>query len=192
MVTISIIAANVAAYVFGMYVLGYQNWVLDWALWPGGVDGFPAFGQDLYRWVSSGFLHFGLVHIGLNMLVLWQFGTQLEPVLGRLRFAAVYFASLLGGSLAIVLLANSGAHGGASGAIFGLIAAFAVVLRKMNLSAQGLIMTAGIWLVAGFFIGGISWQGHLGGAVAGAIAMLIMFRGVDKRQRKRNERITPV
>ena len=74
-----------AAYIIGMYVLGYQRWVIDWALWPGFTDSVFGVGTEPYRWVSSAFLHFGLLHIGMNMLVLWQFGTQLEPALGRLR-----------------------------------------------------------------------------------------------------------
>ena len=193
-VTYGLIAANVLAYVFGMYVLGYARWVVDWALWPWFTDSIFGVGTEPYRWVSSGFLHFGLLHIAMNMFVLWQFGTQLEPALGRVRFALLYAVSLLGGSAMIVLVGGDGGspHGGASGAIFGLIAAFAVVLLKLKMPAQSLIASAGIWLLAGFFIGGISWQGHLGGAIAGAVAMFAMLKGVDKRQKRRNERITPV
>ncbi|MCR6712170.1 MAG: rhomboid family intramembrane serine protease [Demequina sp.] len=193
-VTYGLIIANVAAYIIGMYVLGYQRWVIDWALWPGFTDSVFGVGTEPYRWVSSAFLHFGLFHIGMNMLVLWQFGTQLEPALGRLRFGLIYVLSMLGSSAMIVFIGGNGEspHGGASGAIFGLIAAFAVVLIKLKMPAQGLIASAGIWLVAGFFIGGISWQGHLGGAITGALVMFVMLRGVEKRQAKRNERITPV
>jgi membrane associated rhomboid family serine protease len=191
-VTYGLTIANVAAYLYGHLILGTTQWILNWGLFPAGLDGYPDFGQDWYRWISSAFLHFGLLHIGLNMFVLWQFGTQLEPALGRLRFAAVYVVSMLGSSAAIMLLGSGSVHGGASGAIFGLIAAFAVVLLKLKMPAQGLIASAGIWLAAGFFIGGISWQGHLGGAIAGALTMLAMLRGVERRQAKRNRRITPV
>ena len=190
--TYALILANVAAYAYGYLWLGYAKWVTTWGLWPDGVEGFPDFGQDWYRWISSGFLHFGIFHLLMNMFVLWQFGTQLEPALGRLRFGIVYAVSLLGSSAAIMLLGNGSVHGGASGAIFGLIAAFAVVLLKLKMPAQSLIASAGIWLVLGFFIGNVSWQGHLGGVVAGAVTMLAMLNGVEKRQRRRNERITPV
>jgi len=198
LVTIGLILANVAAFALGMLIIGEQQWWIDWGLWPGAAEqlglegGLFALGQEPYRWISSGFLHFGPFHLGINMLVLWQFGSQLEPALGRLRYVLLYAVSLLGGSLAIVLLASGGVHGGASGAIFGLITAFIIVMRRLRLAVQGLLITAGIWLVAGFFIGSISWQGHLGGAIAGGLVMLAMFRGVDKRQRRRNERITPV
>ena len=190
--TYALIAANVGAYAYGYLLLGYAKWVTTWGLWPDGVPDFPDYGQDLYRWVSSAFLHFGLLHIAMNMFVLWQFGTQLEPVLGRVRFAIVYVMSMLGSSALIMLLGDGSVHGGASGAIFGLIAAFAVILLKLKMPAQSLIASAGIWLVAGFFIGSVSWQGHLGGVVAGALTMFVMLRGVEKRQAKRNQRITPL
>ncbi|MGC4175329.1 rhomboid family intramembrane serine protease [Demequina sp.] len=191
-VTYALIAANIAAYLYGSFVLGTNTWIVQWGLWPDGADGYPDFGQDWYRWVTSAFLHFGILHIALNMFVLWQFGTQLEPILGRARFIALYAVSMLGSSAAIMLLGNGSVHGGASGAIFGLIAGFAVILLKLKLPAQSLIASAGIWLAAGFFIGGISWQGHLGGAVAGALVMLAMLRGVERRQQRRNQGITPL
>ena len=107
-----------------------------------------------------------------------------------MRFTILYFVSLLGGSFAVVMF-NSAAIG-ASGAIFGLIAGYAVVLLKLKLPAQSLIASAGIWLVLGFFVPNISWQGHLGGAIAGALTMLVMLRGVEKRQARKNQRITRV
>src|SRR5690606_14804734 len=183
--TYALMAASVLAFAYGHLVLGESRWIIDWGLWPRGVPGLEEFGHDWYRWISSGFLHFGFLHLAINMFVLWQFGTQLEPVLGRLRFVGVYLASVIGGSAAIMLLGTGNVHGGASGAIFGLIAAFAVVLMKLSLSAQSLLASAGIWLVAGFFINGISWQGHLGGAIAGAVVMFAMLRGVDRRAQRR-------
>jgi membrane associated rhomboid family serine protease len=181
-VTYALIAANVVAYFVGPVLYGGRlKWINAWAIHPG---------SSWADWILSGFAHVSFLHIAMNMFVLWQFGTQLEPALGRARFSVLYFLSLLGGSLAVVLFGSAAV--GASGAIFGLIAAFAVVLLKLKMPAQGLIASAGIWLVAGFFIGSISWQGHLGGAVTGALVMLVMLRGVEKRQERRNERITPV
>lgn len=181
-VTYALIIANVAAYFIGpMLAGGRLRWINDWAIHPG---------SEWSDWILSGFAHMGFIHIAMNMFVLWQFGTQLEPALGRVRFTLLYFISLLGGSLAVVLFGSAAV--GASGAIFGLVAAFAVVLLKLKLPAQSLIISAGLWLVLGFFVSGISWQGHLGGAIAGAVTMLAMLRGVEKRQKRRNERITPV
>ncbi|MFP5359094.1 MAG: rhomboid family intramembrane serine protease [Actinomycetes bacterium] len=185
-VTYGLIAANVLAFLFGTFVLGTEAWQDAWGLWTGvgpvEVAMYSNVGTEWYRWISAGFVHFGLLHLGMNMLVLFQFGTQLEPILGRARFLLLYVASLLGGSLVATLISPSIAlHGGASGAIFGLIAAFAVVLFKLKLDYRSLLTTAGLWLVVGFVVPGISWQGHLGGALAGAATMLAMLRWVDRR-----------
>lgn len=188
-VTYVLIGLNVAVFLLAPVLIG-DAWKGYLALWPGYSAEFgPQYldvGNEWYRWITSGFVHFGLLHLGMNMFVLWQFGGQLEPILGRLRFAALYVIALLGGSLAIELLGSgTSPHGGASGAIFGLIAAYALVLKRLQLPFQSLVATAGIWLALGFVIPNISWQGHLGGAVAGALAMLAMFRGVDKREKAR-------
>ncbi|MDN4476110.1 rhomboid family intramembrane serine protease [Demequina sp. SYSU T00192] len=180
-VTVSLVIANVAAFVYGYMVLGKQLWWARWALLPAAGEATGGIGDEWYRWISSGFVHFSIWHIAMNMLVLWQFGSQLEPILGRLRFGLLYGASLVGSSAAVELLADGGAHGGASGAIFGIIAAYAVVLLKLRLDYRALVTTAGLWLVLGFVIPGISWQGHLGGAVVGALTMLAMLRWVDRR-----------
>ncbi|WP_082098685.1 rhomboid family intramembrane serine protease [Demequina iriomotensis] len=181
-VTFGLIAANVIAYLYGTYVLGWQSWWIDWALFPGVGKETGGLGIEWYRWITSGFLHSNLLHIGMNMFVLWQFGSQLEPLMGRLRFGLLYLASLLGGSAAIVLLGTGASpHGGASGAIFGLIAAYAVVLMKLRLDYRSLITTAGLWLALGLVIPNISWQGHLGGAVVGGLTMLAMLRWVERR-----------
>ncbi|WP_430868023.1 rhomboid family intramembrane serine protease [Demequina aurantiaca] len=187
-VTYVLIGLNVAVFVLAPLLLE-AGWKGYFVLSPG-YD--AEFGQEWlgdgdqwYRWITSGFVHFGWLHVGMNMFVLWQFGTQLEPIMGRLRYAALYLISLLGGSLAVMLLASGGAHAGASGAIFGLIAAYAIVLKRLNLPFQSLVASAGIWLVLGFVVPNMSWQGHLGGAVVGALTMLLMLRGVDKREKAR-------
>jgi membrane associated rhomboid family serine protease len=182
-VTYGLIAANVLAYLYGIAVLGENRWILEWSLVPNpGVylDFVAGGGDEWYRWISSGFLHFGFLHLGMNMYVLFQFGSQLEPLMGRLRFLALYFLAMVGGSASVMLLASSGVHGGASGAIFGLLAAYGVVLAKLKLDYRSLVATAGLWLVLGFVVPGISWEGHLGGAIAGALVMLAMLKWVER------------
>ncbi|WP_082104609.1 rhomboid family intramembrane serine protease [Demequina soli] len=181
-VTLGLIIANVAAFAYGYLLLGQQRWWAYWALLPAAGDSTMGVGDEWYRWITAGFVHFSIWHIGMNMLVLWQFGSQLEPILGRWRFGLLYGASLIGSSAGVELLAQGGIHGGASGAIFGLIAGYAVVLLKLRLDYRSLVTTAGLWLVLGFVIPGISWQGHLGGAVVGALTMLAMLKWVDRRK----------
>ena len=60
--------------------------------------------HEWYRLITSGFLHFGILHIAMNMYMLFQLGKLLEPPLGRLQYGLLYFACLLGGSLGVLVL----------------------------------------------------------------------------------------
>lgn len=178
-VTITIIAANVAFYVYGMGV-GLAQWQRTYGLFP------PLSEQEPWRWVTSGFVHGSLWHIGMNMFVLYQFGSQLERVMGRLRYGLLYGISLLGGSAAIQLLAAPvSLHVGASGAIFGLFGAYGLLLYKLKLPWQSMATTAGLWLALGFFLPSISWEGHIGGLVLGTLTMLVMMRLVSPSPHRR-------
>ena len=140
----------------------------------------PAVGNgEWYRLITSGFLHAGLIHIGFNMFALYILGPILEPALGRARFAALYFASLLTGSLGVMLLSPSDLTVGASGAIFGLFAAAFVIARSRGLhdvaSQLGFLLV--INLVITFTVPNISVGAHLFGALGGAICALIIVAG---------------
>jgi len=125
---------------------------------------------EWYRLISSGFLHYGLLHVGMNMFLLWQLGQLLEPALGRGRFALLYFAAMLGGSAGALALSPNALTGGASGAVFGLMAAAAVGLhqRGINPMKTGIGATLVLNLLITFAIPGISVGGHVGGALMGA------------------------
>ncbi|HSB85759.1 MAG TPA: rhomboid family intramembrane serine protease [Ilumatobacteraceae bacterium] len=132
---------------------------------------------EYYRLISSGFLHFGLFHIGMNMLLLFQLGQLLEPAVGRVRFGLLYFASLLGGSLGALMLEPNGLTGGASGAVFGLMAAAAIGMhrRGINIFRTGIGTVLVLNLVITFTVPGISVGGHLGGAIVGALCGFVML-----------------
>ena len=125
---------------------------------------------EWWRLVTAGFVHFGLLHVAMNMLLLFQLGRMLEPALGSARFALLYAVSLLGGSAGAVLLSPDALTGGASGAVFGLMAAAVVGVRGRggNPFATGLGATFAINIVITLAIPGISIGGHFGGAIAGA------------------------
>jgi len=133
--------------------------------------------DEWYRLVTSGFMHYGIIHIGLNMYFLYILGPMLEPALGRVRFLLLYMASLLGGSLGVLVIDSGGLTAGASGAVFGLMSAAAVGLwrRGVNPFSTGIGTTLLLNLFLTFFIGGISIGGHLGGAAAGAICATAML-----------------
>ncbi len=172
LVTYALIGINIAVYLWTIAA----NRKLDFGRFPHGEYTLAIakpFLQDhqYYRLISSGFLHFGLFHIGVNMLLLFQLGQLLEPAIGRLRFGLLYFASLLGGSLGAVMLQPNGLTGGASGAVFGLMAAAAIGMhrRGINVFKTGIGTILVLNLVITFTLPGISVGGHVGGAIAGAI-----------------------
>jgi membrane associated rhomboid family serine protease len=120
--------------------------------------------------VTSIFTHVEPLHIGFNMLALYFLGPILENVLGRARFLAVYLVSGIAGSAAVMLLSDPHVQTlGASGAIFGLMGALAVLALKVRGQVQTIVMWIALNLVFTFTVGGISWQGHIGGLVGGAV-----------------------
>jgi membrane associated rhomboid family serine protease len=132
---------------------------------------------DIWRVLTSGFIHAGLPHLLFNMLGLWVLGTMLEPAVGRLRFGLIYFASLFAGSFGALVAQPVGQTVGASGAIFGLLAAAIIVLRSrgVNPMESGLVFWLGLNLVLTFGVRGISIGGHIGGLVGGALAALVLY-----------------
>ncbi|MCH9836090.1 MAG: rhomboid family intramembrane serine protease [Ilumatobacter sp.] len=134
-------------------------------------------GNDWYRLVTSGFLHFGLIHLAFNMYFLFVLGTQMEPLLGRVKFLMLYFASLLGGSAGVILIDQGSYTAGASGAVFGLLGAMTVGIWQRGINPFttqiGTLLLINLGLT--FFVGGISIGGHVGGMVAGSICGFVMM-----------------
>ena len=131
--------------------------------------------SEPWRMLSAGFVHdwTGPLHILFNSYAIWIFGRQLEPMLGPLRFLALYLTSIVGGSVAVLWLSDPVVPVvGASGALFGLMAAFFVIIRATGGNASQLFGLIAINFALGFFVSGISWEGHLGGMVTG---LLIAF-----------------
>ncbi|MGI8524313.1 MAG: rhomboid family intramembrane serine protease, partial [Nocardioides sp.] len=129
-----------------------------------------------WQLLTSVFTHVAIIHIGFNMLALWFLGPQLEQVLGRVRFLALYLLSGLAGSALVYWFSYEYAPTlGASGAVFGLMGALLVLALKMGVSPQGILFWVGINF-AFTFAGpsNISWQGHVGGFLAGALLALIL------------------
>jgi membrane associated rhomboid family serine protease len=130
---------------------------------------------ELYRLLTSAFMHYGIAHLLFNMYALYVIGPPLEMWLGRLRFTALYALSALGGSVLVYLASPlNAATAGASGAVFGLFGASFVVGKRLNLNVQWVVGLIVINLAFTFVIpalGGqaISWQGHIGGLVTGAV-----------------------
>ncbi|MDQ1521258.1 MAG: hypothetical protein QOI55_2331 [Actinomycetota bacterium] len=138
----------------------------DWALFgPAVANG------EWYRLVTSGFIHYGLLHLGFNMLVLYQVGLVLEPGAGSPRFASVYFSSLLAGSFGALIASPHALTAGASGAVFGVAAAATLAMYRQGVSfwQTGFGPLLVINLVLSFVIPNVSVGGHIGGLIGGAI-----------------------
>jgi membrane associated rhomboid family serine protease len=126
---------------------------------------------EWWRPLTAGFLHIGPIHLLFNMLALYVLGRDLETVLGRGRFVAVYLVALLGGSAAVMIFSLPGQQvAGASGAVFGLMGGLVVVLRRLRFPLGQVIGLIVVNIVISVVIPGISIVGHLGGLVVGAVA----------------------
>jgi membrane associated rhomboid family serine protease len=161
-VTYALIAANVLMFALQTASVGLQGQLTLWS--PAVADG------QWYRLVTSAFLHYGLMHLLFNMWALFVVGPPLELWLGRLRFGALYALSALGGAVLVYLFSPLGAAtAGASGAVFGLFGATFAVGKRLRLDVRWVVALIAINLVITFVIPGISWQGHVGGLVTGAL-----------------------
>ena len=124
---------------------------------------------EYYRLITNMFLHYGVLHLLLNMWALWVLGRELEARLGPGRFLTLYLLSGLGGGVAAYLFAPEAQAAGASGAIYGLFAALFVVFRRLNRDTSAIITVLVINLIFSFSVSSISLEAHLGGLVTGAI-----------------------
>lgn len=136
-----------------------------------------------WRLLTAMLVHGGIWHFLLNMLALWMIGRSLEPMLGRWRFLALYLIGGLGGSVAVACIEPAAAVVGASGGIFALMGALLVIGRHIGANIRGILVILGLNLAVGFFISGIAWQAHLGGAAVGALVGLIFARTRRREQR---------
>ena len=167
-VSVSLIAINVVVWL--LQVLPGSNLTYELFFAP------IAMYVEPWRALTSGFAHSqsNFLHLALNMYSLYVFGQVLEPLLGRARFLAMYLLSILGGSVAVVWLSELNVPVlGASGAIFGLMGAYFVIMRKLGERGGQLVGLIAINLAFGFFVSSISWQAHVGGLLVGMLVGLL-------------------
>ncbi len=195
-VTYALIAINVIAFLAEGRLAGgggggAGNFFNEGALIGSGLEGTVthitavgvAYGQ-WWRLITSGFLHVNLLHIAFNMYFLFLLGRILEPALGSAKFALLYFVSLLAGSLGALIVTPHGLTVGASGAIFGLMGAVLLEARARQIPELQSWIT---WLIVlnlgfSFVFPDISWGGHVGGLIGGALCTLMLQYGDRHRQ----------
>lgn len=178
-VTYVLLAINIAAFLLAL-MGGVEVAAGQFGMRPA----FIALDNEWYRFVTSAFLHWTILHIGFNMLVLFMIGPPLERLLGHTRFLVLYLLAAIGGSVASYCFSPiTTASVGASGAIFGLMAALIVAGRSLRYDVTQVIILLGINLVIGFLPGGnIDWRAHLGGLIVGALVAAV-FAYAPKKSR---------
>ncbi|MDH6119652.1 rhomboid family intramembrane serine protease [Kitasatospora sp. GAS204B] len=179
LVTKILIGINLAVFVVAAYLDKslQQQWILYSEVSRTGTAYGVAAGPDQwYRLLTATFLHVQPLHVGSNMLALWWMGPTLERVLGRLRFIALYLVSGLAGSALVYLVAGQGVLSlGASGAIFGVFGATAVLFRAARQPVGPVVALIVFNLVITFSVPGIDWRAHVGGLVAGVLTGIGMM-----------------
>ena len=132
-----------------------------------------------WRMITAGFVHSpdSVWHILLNAYSIYIFGRVIEPMLGPGRFLALYLISIFGGSAMVLWLSEPVTPVvGASGAFFGLMGAYLIMLRAIGDNSGLLVGLIAVNLAFGFLVPGISWQGHLGGLLAGMAVTAVYAR----------------
>lgn len=129
---------------------------------------------DFWRLLTSAFDHFGPWHLFANMWMLLILGLGVERAIGSIRYLGMYIASVLAGAAAALLITPTALVAGASGGVFGMMGAWAVIAVVYRLKPQGLLVLIGLNILLSVVVPGISLAGHVGGLVGGALAALVM------------------
>jgi membrane associated rhomboid family serine protease len=186
-VTKALIALNVGVYLIQLAMGAGLSADTGWIFTHGALvaDAVYSDGQlagvangEWWRLIAAAFLHYGPLHLALNMLVLWFVGGPIEQAIGRLQFLLLYLVSGLAGSAGALIVNPNALTVGASGAIFGLFGALAVLEYQHTgvlLGGPAFTLIA-LNLVITFLIPGVSWGGHVGGLIGGALGMLALSR----------------
>lgn len=177
LVTKTLLGINVALYLLELGLGGQINGTGNEIYTNGVLYGPLVAAGDWWRLISAAFLHYGPLHLGMNMLALWLFGAAVEQVLGRGRYLLLYLVSGLAGSAGALILTPESLTVGASGAIFGILgAAFVLERQRTYVLGGSAVSIIALNLAFTLFIPGISIGGHLGGLAGGALGILALSR----------------
>ena len=181
MVTNALIVINVIAYLAQASGSGSFGNPAGEIFQKGFLAAAPLAEGEWWRLITNEFLHGNLIHLFFNMLMLWWFGRPLEAMLGKGRFLAIYFLSILCGSAGALLVSPGAATIGASGAVFGVLGAGLVLERnRIDVFGGSALFVVLLNLAFTFFVGisggYLSIGGHVGGLIGGALTILVFSR----------------
>lgn len=203
--TYTIVAINVLVQLYGQSLSAreYSRFLLNGALIPARFTHPDGLAPDGYldsprilTLVTSLFLHSGLTHIALNMVLLYAIGRMVEVAIGTPRFLALYFIAGLGSSLAVILLYRDSVSPfiGASGAVYGVMGGFFLLLPPGPDRVKTIGWTLALIVIPALipadlvqrvtgsgFVASIAHWGHFGGFLAGIATMYVMLRIARRR-----------
>jgi membrane associated rhomboid family serine protease len=175
LVTKAIVATCVGIYLLQLAGGASINANSGWIYQHGALYGPLVADGEWWRLITAAFLHYGPIHLGMNMLAVWWIGRPLEDALGPVRYLLLFLVSGLAGSAGALLVNPTAVTVGASGAIFGILGAAIVLERQRTYVLGGSAITLLVLNLAfTFAVPGISIGGHLGGLAGGARAVLVM------------------
>lgn len=158
-----------ASYLLEILIPGYEERLL--------LNHFFVENGEYYRLITVALLHGGLWHLAFNLFALHALGTPLENYFGRKKYAIILLVSLLSGSTLSVLFNPAYVYSiGASGMIFGLFGALALIGERAGIEWRSILVIIGLNFAIGFALGGVDWRGHLGGLIGGTLATLVLNR----------------
>lgn len=178
MVTYVLIGINVLVFLLQL-TTGINETANQWGMWPVGVG----VGGEWWRLLTAAFLHGSFLHIAFNMYVLFALGPTLERILGHSRYLVLYIMAAIGGGVASYAFSDLRTVSvGASGAIFGLMAALVVAGRRLRYDITQVLVLLAVNVVIGFFSAGTDWRAHLGGLVVGGLVAGIMVAPIRRHR----------
>jgi len=132
--------------------------------------------HEYWRLLTVALTHGGIMHLFFNMYALLVLGNSIESAIGRNKFLLIFLISQIGASLtSIYFSAFNTVSVGASGAIFGLFGAMAVLSKKFGFEDKSIYVIIGINFAIGFILPGIDWRAHLGGLITGFVFTNILL-----------------
>lgn len=184
-----LILVNVLLFIF-TYALSKANLSAYELLRFGGLYAPYVKEGEVWRLITSGFLHGGLLHLLFNMYSLYLIGTQIENFIGKWKFLIIYFVSMISAGLMSCVINSNVVSVGASGAIFGLLGSLLYFgyhyrLYLGSILRNQIVPVILINLILGFSLSGIDNAAHIGGLLGGLLIAIAL--GVQNKENKSNK-----
>jgi membrane associated rhomboid family serine protease len=165
----SLVVLIAVSYLLQITIAGYEDRLL--------LNRFYVENGDYYRLITVAFLHGGLWHLAFNLYALHALGTPVEAYFGKKKYSLILIVSLLSGSTLSILFNPAYVYSiGASGMIFGLFGALALIGQQAGIEWRSILVIVGINFAIGFVLGGVDWRGHLGGLIGGTLITTVLNR----------------